>query len=175
MTSPILRAVLAAALVSAGLAGAAGAQESSNVIGTFGDWTSFQGDSPKECWSVSPPKKSVATRDGKPVEVDRGDIRLYIAYRPGQAGELSFSGGYPFASGSTVDLAIGGTTFKLFTEGESAWTGSPDDDAKVISALRAGADAVATGKSARGTTTVDNFSLSGITKATDAAKKACTN
>lgn len=173
MTPPILRTALAAALVATTFSGVAVAQESSNVIGTFGDWTSFQGDSPKECWSVSPPKKSVATREGKPVEVDRGDIRLYIAYRPGQAGELSFSGGYPFASGSTVDLAIGGSTFKLFTEGESAWTGSPDDDVKVISALRGGSDAVATGRSARGTTTVDNFSLAGITKATDAAKKAC--
>lgn len=173
MTFPLSRAVIAAALASLALTGAAAAQESSNVVGTFGDWTTFKGDKPKECWAVSPPKKTVNTKDGKPVEVQRGDIRLYVAYRPGQAGEISFSGGYPFASGSTVDLKIGETKFKLFTEGESAWTGSPDDDAKVIAALRKGSDAVLTGKSGRGTVTTDTFSLSGITKATDAAKSAC--
>lgn len=173
MSSPILRTVLAAALASAAMAGGVAAQESSNVIATSGDWTSFKGDKPRECWAVSPPKKTVNTKDGKPVQVSRGDIRLYIAYRPGQAGEVSFAGGYPFASGSTVSLAVGGTTFKLFTEGESAWTGSPDDDAKVIAALRAGAEAIATGKSGKGTTTVDTFSLKGITDATNKAKAAC--
>jgi hypothetical protein len=100
---------------------------------------------------------------GKPKEVTRGDIRLYIAYRPGQAGEVSFSGGYPFAPDSAVEVNIGGNVFKLFTEGESAWTGSPSEDSKLISALRAGSSAVMTGRSARGTVTKDTFSLSGIT------------
>lgn len=173
MTSRIIRAAFAAALASAALTGSVAAQESSNRIGTYDDWTSFEGDSPKECWAVSPPTRSVATRDGSPVEVQRGDIRLYVAYRPGQAGEISFGGGYPFASGSTVDLTVGETTFKLFTEGESAWTGSPDDDARVISALRAGSGATATGRSGRGNTTVDTFSLKGVTAATNAAREAC--
>ena len=149
------------------------AQESSNVVATEGDWTVFSASNPKECWAVSPPKTTVNTRGGKPVEVQRGDIRLYVAYRPGAAGEVSFSGGYPFASGSTVDLTVGGQTFKLFTEGESAWTGSPSEDEKVIGALRAGSDAVLTGRSGRGTTTVDTFSLSGITAATNKAREAC--
>lgn len=175
MIPTIFRTTAAAAVGLAVLAGAAAAQESSNVIASEGDWTAFRADSPKECWAVSPPKKSVNTRDGKPVEVSRGDIRLYVAYRPGQAGEISFTGGYPFASGSTVEVVIGGSTFKLFTEGESAWTGSPEDDAKVIAAMRAGSQAVVTGRSGRGTTTVDTFSLAGVTKATNAAKEACAN
>ena len=115
----------------------------------------------------------MGTAAGKPVEVQRGDIRLYVAYRPGAAGEVSFSGGYPFASGSTVDLAVGGQTFKLFTEGENAWTGSPDEDAKLISALRGGSEAVVKGRSTRGTRTTDTFSLSGITAMTNAARDTC--
>lgn len=162
-----LLAVLAAAPLPAM------AQESSNVVSTEGDWTVFSASNPKECWAVSPPKKTVNTKDGKPVEVSRGDIRLYVAYRPSAEGEVSFSGGYPFASGSTVTMAVGGQSFKLFTEGESAWTGSPSEDAKVIGAMRAGADAVLTGRSGRGTTTVDTFSLSGITAATNKAREAC--
>lgn len=174
MTLSTLRAATAAALLAAlTVPMPTMAQESSNVVATEGDWTVFSATNPKECWAVSPPKKTVNTRDGKPVEVQRGDIRLYVAYRPGAAGEVSFSGGYPFASGSTVDLAVGGQTFKLFTEGESAWTGSPADDEKVIGALRAGSDAVLTGRSGRGTTTVDTFSLTGITAATNRAREAC--
>ncbi|UXU76004.1 MULTISPECIES: invasion associated locus B family protein [unclassified Paracoccus (in: a-proteobacteria)] len=150
------------------------AQGSSNVIGTEGDWTVFSASNPKECWAVSAPKSTQnLDSSGKPKEVTRGDIRLYVAYRPGQAGEVSFSGGYPFAPDSAVEVNIGGQVFKLFTEGESAWTGSPAEDSKLVSALRAGSSAVVTGRSARGTVTKDTFSLSGITAATNKAQAAC--
>lgn len=167
-----LRGMAAIAALAAGL-GAAGAQESTNVVATEGDWTVFAAQNPNECWAVSPPKSTVNTKDGSPVEVTRSDIRLYVAYRSGQNGEVSFTGGYPFAPDSTVELDIGGQKFNLFTEGESAWTGSPAEDAKLISALRAGSSAVVTGRSSRGTVTKDTFSLSGITAATNTAKARC--
>lgn len=150
------------------------AQDSTNVIGTEGDWTAFSASNPKECWAVSAPKSTQNTdSSGKPKDVTRSDIRLYIAYRPGQSGEVSFSGGYPFAPDSAVEVNIGGNVFKLFTEGESAWTGSPSEDGKLISALRAGSSAVITGHSARGTQTKDTFSLAGITAMTNKAQGAC--
>ncbi len=172
MKNTTLRGVTAALALIAGL-GTALAQNSSNVVATEGDWTVFAAQNPQECWAVSPPKSTLNTRDGKEVEVTRGDIRLYVAYRPGQNGEVSFTGGYPFAPDSTVEVDIGGQKFNLFTEGESAWTGSPTEDQKLISALRAGSSAVLTGRSARGTTTKDTFSLSGITAATNAAQARC--
>ena len=70
-------------------------------------------------------------------------------------------------------MNIGGNVFKLFSEGESAWTGSPSEDAKLVTALRGGSSAVITGRSARGTMTKDTFSLSGITAATNKAQAAC--
>lgn len=172
MKSFTLRGMIAIAVAAGGLT-AAQAQESSNVVATEGDWTVFAADNPKECWAVSPPKSTVNTKDGQTVEVTRGDIRLYVAYRPGQDGEISFAGGYPFAPDSTVEVDIGGQKFNLFTEGESAWTGSPSEDGKLIGALRAGSSAVVTGRSARGTTTKDTFSLSGITSATNTARERC--
>ena len=150
MITTTLRGMGASLVLIAGL-GTAVAQESSNVVATEGDWTVFAADNPRECWAVSPPKSTLNTRDGQPTEVTRGDIRLYVAYRPGQNGEVSFSGGYPFAPDSTVEVDVGGRTFNLFTEGESAWTG----------------------RSARGTTTKDTFSLSGITAATNSARERC--
>ena len=101
---------------------------------------------PKECYIVSPPKSSAATRDGKPTEVQRGDIRLFVAFRPGEnvSNEVSFTGGYPFREGSTVTLTVGADSFTLSPgsgdAGEWAWT-DPADDSKVVAALRRGATA----------------------------------
>jgi len=92
---------------------------------------------------------------------------------PGGQGEVSFTGGYPFAGGSTVGLDIGGTKFDLFSDGEWAWAGSKDDDAKIIAAMKSGASAVLTARSARGTQTADTFSLNGISAALDEAAKRC--
>lgn len=172
MMKTTLRGFGASLVLIAGL-GTAIAQETNNVVATEGDWTVFAADSPRECWAVSPPKSTINTKDGQPTEVARGDIRLYVAYRPSQNGEVSFTGGYPFAPDSTVEVDVGGRKFNLFTEGESAWTGSPSDDQAMITSLRAGSSAVVTGRSARGTTTKDTFSLSGITAATNTARERC--
>lgn len=172
MLTTTLRGLGASLVLIAGL-GTAMAQESSNVVATEGDWTVFAADNPRECWAVSPPRSTINTRNGQPAEVTRGDIRLYIAYRPGQNGEVSFTGGYPFAPDSTVEVDVGGRKFNLFTEGDSAWTGSPSDDEALVAALRAGSSAVVTGRSARGTTTKDTFSLSGVTAATNTARSRC--
>ena len=173
MNTTTLRSIVAVAALMAGL-GTAQAQESTNVVATEGDWTVFAADNPKECWAVSPPKATQNTdANGAPREVTRGDIRLYVAYRPGQNGEVSFTGGYPFAPDSTVEVDIGGNKFNLFTEGESAWTGSASEDEKLIGALRNGSNAVITGRSSRGTVTKDTFSLAGITAATNTARGRC--
>lgn len=173
-TTPLRGMTIALALMSgATIPGAVLAQESTNVVATEGDWTVFAAENPKECWAVSPPRSTLNTRDGAEVEVTRGDIRLYVAYRSGQEGEVSFTGGYPFAPDSTVEVDIGGKKFNLFTENESAWTGSPSEDAKLITALRSGSSAVVSARSSRGTMTKDSFSLAGITAATNTAKSRC--
>ncbi len=173
MTSKILRAMGATVLLM-GMATNALAQVSTNRVAAETDWSVFVEDNPKECWGVSAPKETVNTRDGQAVAVRRGDVLLFVTYRPGAAeGEVSFTGGYPFAGGSTVELDIGGTKFDLFSDGEWAWAGSKDDDAKIITALKAGASAVLTARSARGTQTKDTFSLVGISAALDEAAKRC--
>ena len=48
------------------------------------------------------------------------------------------------------------------TDGEWAWAASPDDDAKVLAALKKGSSAVLTAKSAKGTQTKDTFSLEAL-------------
>lgn len=170
MISKIARGLGIAAFVLA--ASGAQAQESTNRVAANTDWSVFVEESPKECWSVSKPKETINTKNGRVVQVRRGDILLFVSYRPGSAGQVSFTGGYPFAGDSTVALTVGDTTFQLFVDGEWAWA-RPEDDAKIIAAMKAGADAVAVGKSARGTRTEDKFSLLGFTAATDDAAARC--
>ncbi len=151
------------------------AQEETNRVAAETDWAVFEGDDPKECWAVTAPKETVNTRDGRVVSVRRGDILLFVTYRPAQSvsGEVSFTGGYPFASGSTVTLDIGGTTFELFTEGEYAWPATPAEDQKIVTAIKRGADATITARSARGTQTKDTFSLLGATAMIEEAENRC--
>ena len=110
--------------------------------------------------------------------MQRGDIRLFVAFRPGEnvSNEVSFTGGYPFREGSTVTLAIGADSFTMAPgrgdSGEWAWT-DPSDDARVVAAMRRGSAASVTGTSARGTTTEDTFSLSGFTAAVEDAEARC--
>lgn len=158
-----------------GMTAPAVAQESNNRVAANTDWSVFVESNPKECWGVSAPKETVNTRDGNVVSARRGDILLFVFYRPEQnvKGQVAFTGGYPFAGGSTVSLDIGGTTFELFTEGEWAWPASAEDDAKIVAAMKRGSDAVATARSGRGTVTKDTFSLLGFTATVEEAEKRC--
>jgi hypothetical protein len=164
--------------LAAGMAMATGAwaqEESTNQVAAMTDWSVFTEESPKECWGVSAPRESTAARDGQPVQARRGDILLFVTFRPGAgaAGEVSFTSGYPFADGSTVTVNIGGTAYTLFTEGEWAWPASPEEDARLLAAMKAGADATIVGRSGRGTETTDIFSLRGFTAAMTEAEGRC--
>lgn len=153
----------------------AGAQESTNRVAAETDWSVFVEESPRSCWSVSSPKETVNSRDGQVVSVRRGDILMFVTYRPDQNvnGEISFTGGYPFAPDSTVSVEVGNQTFQLFTSGDWAWPTSPEDDARLMAAMRGGAQAIVTGRSARGTQTRDTFSLFGFTAAAEEAQRRC--
>ena len=166
----------AAAAIFAVSTGLANAQEDeTNRVAADTDWAVFQGDDPKECWGVSAPKETTNTRDGQVVEVRRGDILLFVFYRPGASvsGQVAFTGGYPFASGSTATLDIGGTNYELFTEGEWAWPATPEEDARIVAAMKRGANATITARSGRGTRTQDQFSLLGFTAAVEEAERRC--
>ena len=150
------------------------AQESTNRVAVETAWSVFVEGDPRECWVVSAPQETVNTRGGQPANVRRGDVLLFTTYRAGGTpGEVSFTGGYPFDPDSTVGLTIGSNEFQLFVEGQWAWAGSAEDDAQIMAAMRSGAEAVLSARSARGTDTRDTFSLFGYTAATEAAASRC--
>ena len=169
-----LRVISAGLLVAATTAGMSSAQ---NRVDAKKDWSIFEATSSgaKVCWIVSQPTKSTATRGGQQVTVNRGDIFLMVASRPGDKvkNEVSFLSGYPFKKGSKVKVSVGNKNFTLFTDGENAWTSSPAEDDQLTAAFRAGSTARIEGVSTRGTTTRDTFSLSGFTAAIKAARGRC--
>lgn len=173
MTAWLKHAALAAAL-SLG-ATAAVAQDSTNRVAAMTDWSVFVENNPAECWVVSQPKETRNTRDGRNVSVRRGNILWYVSFRPGAnvANEVAITGGYPYRGGSTVTVTVGDTSFELFTDGDWAWPASAADDARLITAMKRGAEASVVGFSARGTRTEDTFSLFGFTAAVEEAERRC--
>lgn len=171
MKARMMRGVGAVA-IALSMATSGFAQQSTNRVAANTDWSVFvEAD---ECWGVSSPKETVNTKDGKPVQVRRGDVLLFVTYRAGGAkGEISFSGGYPFAEGSTVKMTLDSGSFELFTDGEWAWPANPEDDAKILAAMKSGTQAVMTARSGKGTNTKDSFSLLGFTASVTEAEKRC--
>ncbi|MGZ2259781.1 invasion associated locus B family protein [Roseobacter sp. A03A-229] len=166
---------LVSALAMTAMSAQAQDQSSSNLVAEKTDWGVYEDSNPKECWGVSVPKETVNTRDGRVVAATRGQILLMVFYRPGSGAnaQVTFTGGYPFASGSKVNIDIGGSNFALFTDGEWAWPENTEEDAKIVAAMKRGANATVTGLSSRGTTTQDTFSLLGFTAALEEAEKRC--
>lgn len=170
--TPHLCAMVAALMIGTA---ALAQEESDNRVAAETDWSVFVETDPQECWAVSAPKETVNTRDGNVVEVRRGDIRLIVFYRPDQdvAGQVMFTGGYPFDDGSTVNVQIDDSEFEMFTEGENAWPASTEEDVRFVDAMKRGANAVITAISSRGTQTQDTFSLLGFTAAVEEAARRC--
>jgi hypothetical protein len=152
--------------------------QNSERVASHTDWSVFVADDPKECYVVSQPTSSAARRDGSGVEVQRGDIRLFVAFRPSESvsNEVSFTGGYPFDGSTPVKLEVGSDAFNLTPgsgeAGEWAWT-DQSEDANAVSAMKGGSTATVTGISTRGTTTIDTFSLMGFTAAVSDAEARC--
>jgi len=167
-----LTIMVAATIATQGMAQAT----TDNLVAANTDWSTFEAENPRECISTSAPKQSTLTdSNGNPTTGNRGDIYLMVFYRPSENvnGQIMFTGGYPFAPGSTVNLEVGGSSFELFTEGEYAWPATPEDDAKVVAAMKRGTDAVLKARSGRGNITTDTFSLSGFTAAVEEAANRC--
>ena len=174
MKNWLVGALAISALTAVG--GTAFAQEqSTNRVNAETDWSVFVEDDPTQCWVVSTPSGTVNTRDGNVVAVNRGEILMFVSYWPSEdrQGEVSFTGGYPFADGSTVSIQIGDVSFELFTDDQMAWAASAADDQRIITAMKRGVSAILTARSAPGTQTQDTFSLLGFTAAVEDAETRC--
>lgn len=158
-------AALAAILVASPGVGA-----ETKLLGKFAGWDAAATGAGKSrtCYISSLPSKS----SGKYRK--RGEASITIAHWPKRRrfDEVTVVAGYRYKKKSEVAVLIGGTGFRLFTQGGKAWAYA-GDDAKLVRAMKAGASMRVTGVSGKGTRTVDTYSLKGIAKALAAIGKAC--
>jgi len=143
------------------------------VLGTFKDWKAFvfEESGQKVCYMSSQPKKK------EPASAKRGDAYLLVTHRPGEKSldVVSFTVGYPFRKDSEALVDVGSKSFKLFTDGETAWARDAETDKAVVAALRdaKAKSVVMKGTSGRGTGTTDTYSLDGVGEAYGAINQAC--
>lgn len=144
---------------------------SGEELGVFRDWKAyrFAHDGQRICFIYAEPTST------EPTNVRRGDIYMQVTHRPdtGIEDEVSYTTGYPFREESDAVVRIGQLRLGLFTQGENAWARTPDEDGRLVRAMIRGAQMEVRGTSARGTETVDTYSLSGFTAAYEEASRAC--
>lgn len=157
--------------VAAGVFAATAHAAQPKTIGQFGDWSAHTlGESKSRvCYIHSEPAKS----RGKYKK--RGRVFVQAAHRPAEKvrGEVSVTAGYTYKADSTTLIGIDKRRFKLFTHKDGAWLRDAKSDAAIVRAMRKGRDMSVTGRSTRGTKTIDTYSLKGFSAAYEAIDKAC--
>src|SRR5690606_1662108 len=118
-------------------------------IATHRDWHAFQytENGNRVCYVASKPTRS------EPTDVRHGDVFVLVTHRPAENSRnvVSVMVGYSYRPGSEVQATIGGTTFPLFTEQNTAWSRDAASDEALVAAMRAGATMTVKATSARGT------------------------
>lgn len=154
------------------LSGVAQAEGEPKQIGAFDDWLAYSYDAAdsKVCYVSSTPKSS------EPKNAKRDPAFFLVTHMPGRKppvrGEVSTIIGYPFKEGQAVKLTIDDESYDMFSKGDTAWVDTGTDK-KIVAAMKAGKTLKVEGTSWRGTETVDNYSLTGISAALAAIDKAC--
>ncbi|HYD29970.1 MAG TPA: invasion associated locus B family protein [Azospirillaceae bacterium] len=169
MNPMIGRAAIAASLVLAAAVSAHAAEP--KFLGQHKDWNAFvyEEGGHKVCYVSSQPKKAEA--GGKA----RGDVHVLITHRPHEKAldVVSIMAGYTYKAGTEAQVTIGKDSFKLFTDGDTAWARDDKSDKALVAAMKAGASMVVKGTSSKGTNTTDTYSLAGIGLAYAAIGEAC--
>jgi len=165
-------ALVALSLVFFGLSAPAFAQDR-DLIGTFRDWNAFREvqDGNTVCYAVAIPNDSELSRRGR----QRGDVYFFVTTWEalGIRNQVNVVIGYPLDEDSIPMIRIGGNSFEMFGRGDRAWLLDESQTNALSSAMRQGSRMTVSGRSERGTESVDSFSLLGATAALQAASDAC--
>jgi hypothetical protein len=174
----IRQAMLAAAALSSftifGGAGSASA-DPATLLGVFQNWSAYSSGEGAglTCYALSQPRAT------QPKGAKRGPIYLMVSDWPGRKvkAETQVVLGYPTKQDAAAALAVGPDKFAFFARPNgsdaSAWIQSLGENSKLIDTMGKGVSAVASATSARGTKTVDTYSLAGFDEALAKVHDAC--
>ena len=143
------------------------------LIGQFGTWGAYTAtpNGKKVCFALAKPTSSKTNPPNRP----RDPAYAFVSTRPAEkvANEVSVMIGYMLKPGSESTLEVGGAAYAMYTQGDGLWIKNAAEEEQMVQALRRSADAVVKGVSAKGTETIDTFSLKGLAQALDRIAQDC--
>ena len=146
----------------------ASAQEIKKV-GKFKDW---------ETIVVTDGAKKLCFAQSKPVlqspKKNEREARLFVTFRTSEKiiNEISVTSGHEYKSES-VTATSGKNEFSMFSKGNFAWLIDTEEEANLIKTMKKASRLSILAKANNGRQTKDLYSMMGITKAYNAAKKNC--
>ncbi len=142
-----------------------------SLVGVYDEWAAYTltVENTKTCYVRSKPTRT------EPRQLNHGEVHFFVSYIPNQGiqGQPYFMVGYPFQENSTVSINIGGKTFSMYTENDGAWVREDNVEPALVQSMIDGNTMTVSGVSGRGNKTTYRFSLRGVTKAIEEARKAC--
>jgi hypothetical protein len=143
------------------------------LIGQFGGWGAYTAapNGKKVCFALAKPSSSKTTPANRP----RDPAYAFVSSRPSEKvfNEVSIMIGYALKPGSESALEVGGASYAMYTQGDGLWIKNAAEEERMVEAMRRAPDAVVKGVSAKGTETIDTFSLKGLAQALDRIGQDC--
>jgi hypothetical protein len=143
------------------------------LIGQFGTWGAYTAtpNGKKVCFALAKPASSKTNPPNRP----RDPAYAFVSTRPAEkvTNEVSIMIGYTLKPGSESTLEVGGASYAMYTQGDGLWIKNAAEEERMVEAMRKAVDVVVKGVSAKGTETIDTFSLKGLAQALDRLAQDC--
>jgi hypothetical protein len=143
------------------------------LVGQFGTWGAYTAtpNGKKVCFALAKPSSSKTNPANRP----RDPAYAFVSTRPAEkvVNEVSIMIGYALKPGSESTLEVGGGTYAMYTQGDGLWIKNAAEEERMVEAMRKSADVVVKGVSAKGTETIDTFSMKGLAQALDRLSQDC--
>ena len=152
---------------------ATGGNAEPTLIGQFGTWGAYTAtpNGKKVCFALAKPAASKTNPPNRP----RDPAYAFVSTRPAEkvVNEVSVMIGYAVKPGSESTLEVGGSSYALYTQGDGLWIKNAAEETRMVDAMRKAPDVVIKAVSAKGTETIDTFSMKGLTQALDRLAQDC--
>jgi hypothetical protein len=143
------------------------------LLGQFGDWGAYTASpgGKKVCFALAKPSSSKTTPPNRP----RDAAYMFISSRPSEKvrDEVSIIFGYGFKPNADANVEIAGANYAMYTQQDGAWVKNAAEETRLVDAMRKSGDLTVKGTSAKGTASVDVYSLRGLPEALNRVGAEC--
>jgi len=143
------------------------------LIGQFGTWGAYSAapNGKLVCFALAKPASSKTNPPNRP----RDPAYAFVSTRHAEkvVNEVSVMIGYQLKPGSESTIDVGGASYAMYTQGDGLWIKNAAEEDAMVQAMRRAPDITVKGVSAKGTETIDTFSLKGLSQALDKIAQDC--